>query len=104
MAFVTVCPVSAVKEGDHRVYRVEKKSILLVWPTGSQLKAYRGRCPHQDTTFDKTTFDGKTLECCYHMWRFDSETGIAIHPRGRGDLKPYAVRVEGDVIQVDTAS
>jgi toluene monooxygenase system ferredoxin subunit len=46
MNFSVVCPTSAIHEGAMGLFKVGKKSVILVWPEGGDLKAYRGRCPH----------------------------------------------------------
>src|SRR5712664_2676350 len=68
MAFTSICPKSAVNEGGMGVFQAGKKSVLLVWPTGGELKAYRGRCPHADMPLNDATFNGKTITCRNHQW------------------------------------
>jgi toluene monooxygenase system ferredoxin subunit len=103
MAFVSICEQSALHEWQMGLFRAGKRSVLLVWPQGGQVKAYRGRCPHQDIPLDTATFDGKTIICGHHQWKMDGTTGacmgrIVTHKCG---LAPYALRVEGDQFQVD---
>ncbi len=101
MAFTPICPTSAVSEGGMGLFKTGKKSVLLVWPTGGELKAYRGRCPHADVPLDDATFNGKVVTCPHHQWGFDSSSGKCVTHIVRNALHPYAVRVEGDEIQVD---
>jgi len=103
MAFTSVCPTSAVREGTMALYQVGKKSILLVWPAGGELKAYRGRCPHADMPLNNATFDGdKRLTCVEHGWGFDCTSGKCVtHGNVRNALHPYPVRVEGEEVFVD---
>jgi toluene monooxygenase system ferredoxin subunit len=103
MAFVSVCEQAALQEGQMGLFRVGKRSVLLVWPRGGEVKAYRGRCPHQDIPLDNATFDGKTIICGHHQWKMDAATGACIgrivtHKCG---LAPYAMRCEGEQVQVD---
>ncbi len=37
--------------------------------------ALRDVCPHRGMPLSCGTFDGTTVECCYHGWRFDARTG-----------------------------
>jgi phenylpropionate dioxygenase-like ring-hydroxylating dioxygenase large terminal subunit len=37
--------------------------------------ALRDSCPHRGMPLSFGHFDGETLECCYHGWRFDGKTG-----------------------------
>ena len=101
MAFVSICPKSAVSEGAMGFFRAGKKSVLLVWPAGGELKAFRGRCPHADMPLDVATFDGKTIMCPHHQWGFDCASGKCVTHLVRNALHPYELRVEGDEIQVD---
>ncbi|MFG1180493.1 MULTISPECIES: Rieske (2Fe-2S) protein [Xanthobacter] len=101
MAFTSVCPTSAVSEGAMGLFQVGRKSVLLVWPTGGELKAYRGRCPHADMPLTDATFNGQTVTCPIHVWGFDATSGKCVTHLVRNALHPYEVRVEGDEILVD---
>ncbi|HET7539045.1 MAG TPA: Rieske 2Fe-2S domain-containing protein [Polyangiaceae bacterium] len=102
MAFTSVCPASAVSEGGMGIFHVGKKSVLLVWPKGGVLKAYRGRCPHADLPLSGATFDGKRVTCAEHGWGFDCVSGKCVtHVSVRNALHPYEVRVEGEEVLVD---
>lgn len=48
MAFTAICHKNDVLEGNMGFFQAGKKSVLVVWPQGGELKAYRGRCPHAD--------------------------------------------------------
>jgi toluene monooxygenase system ferredoxin subunit len=47
------------------------------------------------------SFDGTTIICPTHSWMFDAKTGKGINPSSC-HIAPYAVKVEGDDILVDT--
>ncbi|WP_374585084.1 Rieske 2Fe-2S domain-containing protein [Ideonella dechloratans] len=94
MAFTAVCPKDAVAEGGMGLFQVGKKSVLLVWPQGGELKAYRGRCPHADMPLADGCFDGQRVVCHIHQWGYDAGSGKCVshahrrgqhaaHPRGR---------------------
>jgi toluene monooxygenase system ferredoxin subunit len=101
VAFTFICHKSAVSEGGIGLFHAGKKSVLLVWPNGGELKAYRGRCPHADMPLDEATFNGKTVTCAVHQWGFDGASGKCVTHLVRNALHPYALRVEGDEIEVD---
>jgi toluene monooxygenase system ferredoxin subunit len=102
MAFTSVCPANALSEGGVGLFQVGKKSVLLVWPAGGELKAYRGRCPHADLPLSEATFDGKKITCIQHGWGFDCASGKCVtHGNVRNALHPYELRVERDEILVD---
>jgi toluene monooxygenase system ferredoxin subunit len=101
MAFTSICHTSAVSEGSMGLFHAGRKSVLLVWPAGGELKAYRGRCPHADMPLSDAAFDGRTVTCLHHQWGFDCASGKCVTHLVRNALHPYALRVEGDEIQVD---
>lgn len=101
MNFTTVCTTDAVAEGGMGLFQVGKKSVLLLWPAGGELKAYRGRCPHADMPLTDATFDGKAVLCPHHRWGFDAGSGKCVTHLVRNALHPYPLRIAGDAIQVD---
>jgi toluene monooxygenase system ferredoxin subunit len=101
MAFTTICTADAVQEGGMGLFKVGKKSVLLLWPKGGALKAFRGRCPHADMPLDEATFDGVTLVCNLHQWGFSADDGRCTTHIVRNALHAYPLQVAGDEIQVD---
>ena len=101
MAFTSVCPKDAIQEGGMGFFQAGRKAVLLVWPEGGALKAYRGRCPHADVPLDEATFDGKVVTCQHHQWGFDADNGKCVTHLVRNALHPYDLRVEGEEIWVD---
>ena len=101
MAFTSICPASAVSEGATGLFQAGRKSVLLVWPTGGELKAYRGRCPHADMPLNDATFNGQIVTCPHHQWGFDSTSGKCVTHIVHNALHSYHLRVEGDEILVD---
>ena len=89
-----------------------------VFRLGTEFRAYRNRCPHQQgpacrgvvtgTLVATATsnwrpewvLDGQVLLCPWHSMEFDLTTGARI--RGRGErLRAYPVHVIGDQVYVD---
>jgi nitrite reductase/ring-hydroxylating ferredoxin subunit len=101
MAFTFVCHKNAVAEGGMGLFQVGKKSVLLLWPPGGGLKAYRGRCPHADMPLTDASFDGKTVTCPIHQWGFDAANGKCLTHMVRNALHPYEVEIADDEIRVD---
>lgn len=101
MAFTYICHTDAIAEGAMGFYHVGRKSVLLVRPIGSELRAYRGRCPDADVPLTDATFDGKVITCPHHKWGFDCASGKCVTHTTAKTLHPYALRVEGGEIQVD---
>jgi len=99
--FSVVCPKDALAEGGMGLFKVGKKSVLLVWPQGGELKAYRGRCPHADVPLEGAGFDGKTVTCPVHNWGFDAATGNCLTHAAQKALHAYPSRIAGEAIEVD---
>ena len=104
MTFTAVCPKDAIQEGGMGYFVAGRKSVLLVWPEGGELKAFRGRCPHADVPLDGATFDGQKVTCPHHQWGFDPDSGKCVTHLVRNTLHPYPVMVEGDEIHVDVGT
>lgn len=101
MPFTAVCRKDDVAEGAMGLFQVGKKSVLVVWPRGGELKAYRGRCPHADMPLAPGCFDGQRVMCSIHQWGFDGGTGKCVTHAHHATLHPYPVLSEGDEILVD---
>lgn len=102
MAFTAVCSATDISEDSFGLFQVGKKSVLLVWPKGGELKAYRGRCPHADLPLTSATFDGNRITCVEHGWGFACDTGKCVtHGSVRNALHPYELRLEDGQILVD---
>ena len=76
-------------------FQAGRKSVLLVWPAGGELRAYRGRCPHADMPLNDAIIKEQTITCPHHQWGFDCASGKCVIHLVRNALHPYAQRVEG---------
>lgn len=104
MAYVYICDKSAVSEGAMGIFQAGRKSVLLVWPAGGELKAYRGRCPHADMPLtDAVLKDGRVV-CPHHQWGFDCASGKCVTHLVNNKLHPYDLRIEGAEIHVDVGA
>lgn len=101
MAFTSLCSTSDVGEGGMGFFKAGKKSVLLVWPKGGEIKAFRGRCPHADVPLDDASFDGQVVTCPHHAWGFDGASGKCVTHMVQNTLHAYPLQIEGDEIQVD---
>ncbi len=101
MPYTPVCHKDAVAEGGMGLYQVGKKSVLLVWPKGGELKAFRGRCPHADMPLNDGCFDGQKVICPIHQWGFDGQSGKCVTHAHHSTLHAYPLQIEGEEIQVD---
>jgi toluene monooxygenase system ferredoxin subunit len=101
MAFVKVCQLDELWEGEMAAYDVGDHEVLLVSPEGGGIRAFQGVCPHQNIALVEGSFDGKVIVCRAHKWVFDGQSGQGINPAGCR-LAEYPVRVEGDDVLVET--
>ncbi len=69
---------------------------------GGEVRALAGDCPHQGGPLGEGALNGELITCPWHMWEFDSRTGVcAFNP---GMIPTFAVKIEnGDIIRVDIA-
>ncbi len=101
MAHLKACSQDELWEGDMVEVELNDHVVLLVWPSGGEIHAYQGICPHQDIPLAEGKFDGRVLMCRAHQWTFDANTGAGINP-GNCKLARYPVKVEGGDIYIDT--
>ena len=101
MAFVKLCKLEDLWEGEMESFEVDGVEILVVWPTDGEIVAFQAVCPHQDIPLVEGKFDGKSLICRAHLWQFDIADGKGINPSDCA-LAVYPVRVEGDDVLVCT--
>lgn len=102
MAFVKLCNLDDLWEGEMESFEIDGQEVLLVCAEGGDVRAFQGVCPHQDIPLVEGKFDGKTLVCRAHQWVFDACTGVGINP-GDCQLASYPIKIEGTEIFVDTA-
>jgi len=101
MGFKQVCTLDDLWEGEMESFTVDGHDILLVCADGGEIKAFQGICPHQDIPLVEGKFDGKKVICRAHLWQFDASTGKGINPDDCA-LAEYPVKVDGDVVLVET--
>lgn len=101
MAFVKVCKLDDLWEGEMEAFEVNGHEVLLVSPDGGEIRAFQGICPHQDIPLVEGKFDGKVVVCRAHQWVFDGCTGQGINPADCR-LAEYPVKIEGEDVLVDT--
>ncbi len=101
MSYTTVCRKDAIAEGGMALFQVGRKSVLLAWPQGGTLKAWRGRCPHADMPLTDARLDGQRVVCPIHQWRYDADSGLCASHAHASRLHSYPLQIAGEEIQVD---
>ena len=99
MPFHTVARLGQLAEGDIMAVRVLDTDMVL-YRIGAEYFAAQRECLLQGYDLvDGLVMDG-FLICPLHGWRYHARTGRHEHT-GQVCLRTYAVRVQGDEIQVD---
>ena len=100
MAFVKVGKLVEVPVGAAKVFEVGDRAIAVCNVEGT-LYAIDDVCTHDDAPLDQGYLEGCEIECPRHGARFDVRTGDAVVLPAVLPLDTFAVRVEGDDIELD---
>jgi phenylpropionate dioxygenase-like ring-hydroxylating dioxygenase large terminal subunit len=69
-----VAAASDLRPGQSLAITLLHQPVLLTWPEGEQLRAFRNRCPHRGVAFQADGEAGKPcrrLICPYHGWTYN---------------------------------
>jgi|SRR5579859_7015614 len=97
--WIEVATLDDLWGGDMLGVEVEGEQILLVYPDGGAIRAYKGLCPHQQALLADGDLEKNILTCYGHNWQFDVTTGQGINPQN-SRLYGYEVKLEGKGIYV----
>lgn len=101
MAYETVATVAEMQT-DPRVWVTIDETDVVIFLIDGRYYAIEDLCTHDNGDLGDGELDGLHVVCPRHGARFDLETGKPTFPA----VKPvarFAVRVEGDDVQVDIA-
>ncbi len=99
--FHRVMEASALAEGAMEVVAIERKRWLIVWPVGDEPRAYRALCPHNESSLVEASFDGRTIVCPHHAWRFEGTSGACVSGQRCDPVRAYPLKIEDGGIFVD---
>ena len=97
--FVEVAKASEIEEGVVKVVRVGDAPIGLTKVEGEYF-AFADVCTHDDGPVAEGELDEYTIECPRHGAKFDIRTGRVLQLPAVVPIPVYAVKIDGDVIQV----
>ena len=97
--WVAVAKLAELAHGAVLPVELDGKPIVL-YREHDRVFAAQRRCPHAGFDLAEGFVSRGYLVCPLHLWRFAVDTGIFEHWSGTC-LTTYAVRVTGDVIEVD---
>jgi len=100
--FVKVAKTNDVPAGQVKVYQVDGRQIALCNVEG-EFFAIDDVCTHDQGPLGEGELDGYQIECPRHGARFDVKTGRALTLPAVMPVQAYAVRVEGDDVEVQVA-
>ena len=97
--FITVARVGEIPEGGRKLVRIEDRE-LAVFLLGGSYYALDDVCTHDGGPIAEGELDGDIIECPRHGAKFNVKTGAVLTLPAISPVPTYAVRVEGDEIQV----
>jgi nitrite reductase (NADH) small subunit/3-phenylpropionate/trans-cinnamate dioxygenase ferredoxin subunit len=96
--FTTVAKVGSIDEGTGQAFKVGNKMVAVFHRDGKYY-AINDFCPHMGASLAGGYFEGDTVTCPWHAWRFRVTDGAWVD-NPKICTASYEVRVEGDEIQV----
>lgn len=100
MSFVPVVRIAEIP--DDRGLRVEIDGVGVgLYRVGDEIFAMEDACPHAGFPLSAGELSGCVIVCKAHGWPFDVRTGFAPEDADGFPLPCFAVRVEGDMVEVD---
>lgn len=97
--FVTVARVGEIPEGGVKVAYVDGVAVA-VFHVGGEYFAMEDVCTHDGGPLAEGPLEGHVIECPRHGARFDIRTGAVKAMPATSPVPTYAVRVQGEHIQV----
>ena len=92
--FFKVGRASDFREGRGRAVKVDGVAVAL-FRVGERLYALKDACPHMGASLADGKPDGLEVECHWHHWKFDLDTGRC-HEREWAAADRYEVKVDGE--------
>jgi nitrite reductase (NADH) small subunit len=84
-------------EGDRAILDVDGEKIV-VFRSEGRVYALANACPHEGNPLVEGEVLGPTLECTYHGWRFDLESGACLF--GDAPARRYPAEERGGAVWV----
>ena len=100
MAFTKAAHLSNLATGMTAV-ELDGVKLLLV-RDGEGVRAFEGTCPHAKAPLQEGALCRGRIICPWHMGAFDAQTGALLEPVAMRGLHRHAVRMQGDLLLVDT--
>ena len=98
--FIAAAKLDEVPPGTKKVVELEGTEVVLC-NTRDKIFAVKNLCSHAYEKLDCGRMKNGWIACPVHGARFDLETGAAMNPPAVMPVEVYAVRIEGDTIEVE---
>lgn len=98
--FVSVSKQGAVQDGEVASFDVGDETVAVA-NVGGSLHAFGDICTHAQCSLAEGELEGSTVTCPCHGSQFDVTTGAVLNPPATQPVPVFAVRLEGDDIQVE---
>lgn len=97
--FVAVAKAGEVPPGTAKAVEIGGRSILLCHSAG-RIFAIENLCSHAEQPLECGRLKNGWIACPTHGARFDLETGEVLGPPATEPIATFAVRIDGDTIEV----
>jgi nitrite reductase/ring-hydroxylating ferredoxin subunit len=97
--FIQVATTRELSPGQSKFVEVNNKRIAL-FNVGGHYYAIDDTCPHRGGPLSEGDVEGETAICPWHGAIFDLRTGAVTRPPAAVGVTSYAVRVEGEQIEI----
>jgi nitrite reductase (NADH) small subunit len=101
--FVSICKLSDVPSGQGKMIRPAQGRLsakpVAVFNDNGNIHITNFVCPHSGGPISEGTINEGVVECPFHGWAFDAETGMSAG-KGGHTIDVYEAKVEGDDIML----
>lgn len=101
MAYQKLANVSEIKEGKIYSYSLRHVDVALV-KTKDGYFAFEDLCSHDGGSISEGVIEGDKVICPRHFAEFSMSTGEALTMPATENIATFPIRIQGDVIEVDT--
>jgi len=101
--FVTVATIDELAPGGEPIVVEIGRRWVAIYNVSGEYHAIEDVCTHDGGPLAEGSINGEVVECPRHGACFNIKTGAMLSgPAGTVDVPTYAVRVEGNQVQVST--
>ena len=97
--FVKICKASEIAPGGMKGFTVGDQKILVA-NVGGKYYALEDKCTHMGARLSTGMLFGNIIMCMAHAAQFDVATGAPLTNMGKGPVKKYEVRLNGEDLEV----